>query len=67
MMQNIIFKFFLFERSKIPRTSIPRQIKQIDKIIKLSRTKPKNKIEIIVATRGPDPLAIGYTFVKSPI
>ena len=29
--------------------------------------KTTNKIEIIVATRGPVPRAIGYTFVKSPI
>ena len=36
------------------------------KIIDL-RKRPKNKIEISVATRGPEPLAIGYTFVKSPI
>ena len=35
--------------------------------VKLLRTKLKIKIETSVATKGPNPLAIGYTFVKSPI
>ena len=38
---------------------IPKQIIKIERIIKLSSTKPKNKIEIIVATKGPVPRAIG--------
>ena len=42
-------------------------IDQRNKITKLSSNTPKNIIEITVATRGPDPLAIGYTLVKSPI
>jgi len=46
---------------------IPKQIKQIEKIITLSRTIPKINTEIIVATKGPLPLEIGYTFVRSPI
>ena len=45
--------------SKIPRNIIPKQIRQIDKRIKLLKTKPKKKIEMTVATKGPNPLAIG--------
>ncbi len=63
----ITFKLLKVLGSKIPTIIIPIQIKKIDKITKLSSNTPKNIIEITVATRGPDPLAIGYTLVKSPI
>ena len=33
----------------------------------LNQHYPDDKMEIIVVTKGPNPLAIGYTFVRSPI
>ena len=53
--------------SKIPRNIIPKQIKHIEKKIKLLIITPKKRIEMTVVTKGPNPLAIGYTLVRSPI
>ena len=53
------FKPLHHDLSNRLRVNIPPQTKPMDKIIKLSRTSPKNDIEIIVATSGPVPLEIG--------
>jgi hypothetical protein len=50
---------FLFSLSNNPRIIIPAHINNIENIIKLFRNNPNIKIEIIVATKGPKPLAIG--------
>ncbi len=65
--EYFIISLFFLTLSNKPRIIIPTQRIMIDRIVNNLRKRPKNKIEISVATRGPDPLAIGYTFVKSPI
>ena len=61
-MNNEYFNILIFLKlllSKIPINIIPKEIKKIDEIARLSIIRPKNKIEIIVVTIGPKPLAIG--------
>ena len=63
----IIFILLESRSSKIPRNIIPKQIKHIEKKIKLLIITPKKRTEMPVVTKGPNPLAIGYTLVRSPI
>ena len=53
-----ILKLFLSLCTK-PRVIIPEQTSTIDNNVKNLKTTPKNKTEINVVTRGPNPLKIG--------
>ncbi len=61
------FEFFSLLSTLKPNIIIPKQSKSIETVVSILKTTPKKINDMKVATKGPNPLHIGYTFVKSPI